>query len=215
MSGWREGNRCDRGGPRDLAGALRPLTLPLSRFLLKRQNACGRPGPALGPKRSCGIIKASSETADPQEALAELRAGKHRLWSTMPAPAHGRSETYLAAFDGRGGRCETMYILVTFLMAGAHVLLPRQCVSAALSWNFGFGLEFTSYLVACFFGVGIYAQCVMPSRLWNTCMAHDVTTDARKADASRICLGNRCDSRDADPNPYPPPSAPTHVDSSL
>eukprot|EP00752_Nemacystus_decipiens_P008065 g7209.t1 len=45
---------------------------------------------------------ASSETTDPQEALAELRAGGYRLWSTMPAPARGRSETYLAALDGRG-----------------------------------------------------------------------------------------------------------------
>lgn len=58
------------------------------------------------------VTKASSETADPQEALAELRAGGYRLWSTMPAPAHGRSETYLAALDGRGGRYDTTYHVV-------------------------------------------------------------------------------------------------------
>ena len=58
--------------------------------------------------------KASSETADPQEALAELRAGGYRLWSTIPAPAHGRSETYVGAPDGRGGRYETAYRCFVF-----------------------------------------------------------------------------------------------------
>eukprot|EP00903_Cladosiphon_okamuranus_P008521 g8183.t3 len=45
----------------------------------------------------------SSEYSDPQEALAELRAGGYRLWSTMPGPARGRADTYLASLDGRGG----------------------------------------------------------------------------------------------------------------
>ncbi|CAM9146055.1 unnamed protein product, partial [Hapterophycus canaliculatus] len=57
---------------------------------------------------------ASSETADPEEALDELRAGgSYRLWSTAPTPANGRSKTYIALPDvpsgggggGGGGRC--------------------------------------------------------------------------------------------------------------
>lgn len=55
-------------------------------------------------KQNCCVTKASSETSDSQEALAELRAGGFKLWSTMPTPAHGRSETYLADPDGRGSR---------------------------------------------------------------------------------------------------------------
>lgn len=118
-----------------------------------------------------GVIKASSETSDPQEALAELRAGEYRLWSTMPTPAHGRVETYLAALDGRGGRYETRpSFLINCTLR--DVVWPLVCMSAALSCYFG--RVCSTVLTQLFVGVGMLkksGKCAMPKLLWKICTA--------------------------------------------
>ncbi|CAM9767073.1 unnamed protein product, partial [Scytosiphon promiscuus] len=71
----------------------------------------GRPGYIFNR----ALPPAASETANPEEALQELRAGgAYTLWSTAPTPANGRAKTYIALPDGHtsgraGGRQPGIY----------------------------------------------------------------------------------------------------------